>query len=93
MSLVKFTVGTWRRASKYGAAFAGALAIQAVAHASGNEIIVGQLFDQSSAWIEAGRDYAAGAKTYFDLTNSEGGVNGKRIVYVTRNSNGSGKLE
>jgi branched-chain amino acid transport system substrate-binding protein len=89
MSLVKFTVGALKRASIHGAAFAGALAIQAAAHASGNEIVAGQLFDQSQAWIEAGRDYAAGAKTYFDLINSEGGVNGKRIVYVTRNSTGS----
>lgn len=58
-------------------------------HAAGNEIVVGQIFDQSPAWIEAGRDYAAGAKTYFDLINSEGGINGRRIVYLTKDANGS----
>lgn len=58
-------------------------------HAAGNELVVGQIFDQSPAWIEAGRDYAAGAKTYFDLVNSEGGVSGKRIVYLTRDTQGS----
>ena len=59
------------------------------AFAAGNELVVGQLFDQSPAWIEAGRDYAGGAKTYFDVVNSEGGVNGKRIVYVTKDTDGS----
>ena len=92
MSQFKFTVGAWVRGLKPVApiaAFASALAIHSVVHASGNEIVVGQLFDQSPAWIEAGRDYAAGAKTYFDLINSEGGINGKRLVYVTRNSSGN----
>lgn len=50
--------------------------------------MLGQIFDQSPAWIEAGRDYAAGAKTYFDLVNSEGGINGRRIIYLTRDSKG-----
>ena len=92
MSQFKFTVGAWVRGLKPVApiaAFASALAIHSVVHASGNEIVVGQLFDQSPAWIEAGRDYAAGAKTYFDLINSEGGINGKRLVHVTRNSSGN----
>ena len=58
-------------------------------YAAGNEIVVGQIFDQSPAWIEAGRDYAAGAKTYFDLVNSEGGINGRRIIYLTKDSKGT----
>ena len=65
------------------------LGSSAGAFAAGNEIVVGQILDQSPAWIEAGRDYAAGAKTYFDVVNSAGGVNGHRIVYLTRDTNGA----
>ncbi len=65
------------------------LGIHANAVAAGNDIVVGQLLDQSPAWLEAGRDYAAGAKTYFDVVNSTGGVNGRRIVYLTRDTNGT----
>ena len=68
---------------------AAMLAAPAVVYAAGNDIVVGQIFDQSPAWIEAGRDYAAGAKTYFDLINSEGGVSGKRIVYLTKDAKGT----
>lgn len=70
---------------------AGAFALAwaaASAQAGGNEIVVGEIVDQSSNWIEAGRDYAAGAKTYFDQVNSEGGINGHKIVHVIKNSNG-----
>lgn len=59
------------------------------AHAAGNEIVVGQITDQSPAWIEAGRDYAAGAKTYFDLVNSEGGIYGHKIVHVVKDGKGN----
>ena len=59
------------------------------ARAAGNEIVIGEIIDQSPAWIEAGRDYVAGAKTYFDLVNSEGGVNGRKIVHVVKD--GAGK--
>lgn len=58
------------------------------AQAAGNEIVVGEITDQSPAWIEAGRDYIAGAKTYFDLVNSEGGINGKKIVHVVKDAGG-----
>lgn len=58
------------------------------AQAGGNEIVVGEIVDQSPNWIEAGRDYAAGAKTYFDLVNSEGGINGHKIVHIVKNSTG-----
>ena len=82
-------LGARVRALVGASALAAALVMTGTADAAGNEIVVGQIFDQSSAWIEAGRDYAAGAKTYFDLINSGGGVNGKRIVYVSRNSMGA----
>jgi ABC-type branched-subunit amino acid transport system substrate-binding protein len=60
----------------------------AAAHAAGNDIVVGEIIDQSPAWIEAGRDYVAGAKTYFDLVNSEGGINGHKIVHVVKDGKG-----
>jgi len=56
--------------------------------AAGNDIIVGEIIDQSPAWIEAGRDYVAGAKTYFDLVNSEGGINGRKIVHMVKDGGG-----
>jgi len=59
------------------------------AHAAGNDIVIGEIVDQSPAWIEAGRDYIAGAKTYFDLVNSEGGINGHRIVHVIKDGKGN----
>jgi len=67
--------------------FAFAIA-SAGARAAGNEIVVGEIVDQSPAWIEAGRDYVAGAKTYFDLVNSEGGVNGHKIVHLVKDGGG-----
>ena len=65
------------------------LGVQANAAAAGSEVVVGQILNQSQAWVEAGRDYAAGAKTYFDVVNGAGGVNGHRIVYLTRDTNGT----
>lgn len=70
-------------------AFAFSMSHLSRAVAAGNELVVGQILDQSPGWIEAGRDYAAGAKTYFDVVNSEGGVNGRRIVYLTKDTDGS----
>ncbi|HEX4327722.1 MAG TPA: ABC transporter substrate-binding protein [Burkholderiales bacterium] len=69
----------------------GMLALAAAcagARAAGNEIVVGEIVDQSPAWIEAGRDYVAGAKTYFDLVNSEGGINGRKIVHLVKDGGG-----
>ncbi|MDB5803972.1 MAG: hypothetical protein JWN73_1294 [Betaproteobacteria bacterium] len=67
--------------------FAFAIA-SAGARAAGNEIVVGEIVDQSPAWIEAGRDYVAGAKTYFDQVNSEGGINGHKIVHLVKDGGG-----
>jgi len=85
--MTSFTRGGWRRAVVLGAALA-ALLPAATAQAAGNEIVVGEIIDQSPAWMEAGRDYVAGAKTYFDLVNSEGGINGKKIVHVVKDGGG-----
>lgn len=61
---------------------------QAQNKAGGNDIVIGEIIDQSPAWMEAGRDYVAGAKTYFDLVNSEGGINGRKIVHVVKDGGG-----
>ena len=66
---------------------AGAALANAV-QAAGNEIVVGEIIDQSPGWIEAGRDYVAGAKTYFDLVNTEGGINGRKIVHLVKDGKG-----
>lgn len=58
-------------------------------HAAAQDIIVGQVLDQSGLGREISRDYFAGAKVYFDHTNAQGGVNGRRIVQKTRNDEGN----
>ena len=57
--------------------------------ASGNHIVVGQVIDLSGPDAAIKRDYVAGIKTCFDMINSTGGINGRRIQYVVRNDRGS----
>ena len=52
-------------------------------------IVIGQAIDLSSPNAAIGRDYVAGIKTYFDALNAAGGINGKRIRYVTRDDQAS----
>lgn len=52
-------------------------------------IVIGQVIDLSSPNAAIGRDYVAGIKTYFDALNAAGGINGKRIRYVTRDDQAS----
>jgi branched-chain amino acid transport system substrate-binding protein len=52
------------------------------AAAQARELVVGQVVDYSGKFGEATRDYVAGAKVYFDLVNSRGGVNGMRIRHA-----------
>lgn len=55
-------------------------------------IVIGQVIDLSSANAAVGRDYVAGIKTYFDALNAAGGINGKRIRYVTRDDQASAQV-
>jgi ABC-type branched-subunit amino acid transport system substrate-binding protein len=57
--------------------------------APAQDILVGQVLDQSGSARELSRDYFAGAKVYFDYTNSRGGINGRKIALKTRNNEGS----
>ncbi|HTD07051.1 ABC transporter substrate-binding protein [Undibacterium sp.] len=63
----------------YGATFASA---------AEKNIIVGQAIDLSGQNGSIGRDYATGLATYFDSVNAAGGVNGRRIKYLTRDDRG-----
>jgi ABC-type branched-subunit amino acid transport system substrate-binding protein len=61
-------------------AVAAVLACSTVALA--RDLVVGQVVDYSGKFGEASRDYVAGAKTYFDLLNSRGGLNGMKIRFT-----------
>ncbi len=61
-------------------------------HATGNAIVIGQSIDLSGPNESIGRDYVAGIKTYFDMVNSAGGINGRRIHYLTRDDRGQPDL-
>jgi branched-chain amino acid transport system substrate-binding protein len=60
--------------------------------AEATEIVVGQVIDSSPTRLEASRDYVAGAKTWFDHINSQGGVAGKRIRHVVLDGKGDPAL-
>jgi len=60
----------------------------ACAGAADKSIVVGQAIDLSGQNGSIGRDYVSGLATYFDSVNAAGGVNGKRIKYLTRDDRG-----
>ncbi|WP_230411257.1 ABC transporter substrate-binding protein [Collimonas humicola] len=55
-------------------------------------IVVGQAIDLSGPNADLGRDYVAGIKTYFDVLNTKGGINGRRIQYLVRDDRGQADL-
>ncbi|WP_233212719.1 ABC transporter substrate-binding protein [Collimonas sp. PA-H2] len=62
-----------------------------LAHAA-DTIVVGQAIDLSGPNADLGRDYVAGIKTYFDVLNTKGGINGRRIQYLVRDDRGQADL-
>jgi branched-chain amino acid transport system substrate-binding protein len=60
--------------------------------AAADRIVIGQAVDLSGPDASIGRDYVAGIKTYFDMVNSTGGINGKRIQYIARDDRGQAEL-
>jgi ABC-type branched-subunit amino acid transport system substrate-binding protein len=52
------------------------------------DIVVGQVVDYASLDHDMSRDFVAGAKVYFDHVNTQGGINGRRIVHLVRDSDG-----
>lgn len=53
------------------------------------DIVIGQVVDLSGPNTDFGKDYFAGAKTYFDFVNETGGVGGRRIVLRAVDSGGN----
>ena len=51
-------------------------------------LVIAQATDLSGPGADFGRDHSLGAKVYFDHINSSGGVNGRRIVYRSRDTGG-----
>lgn len=70
------------------AAASSLLPVSPTANAAGNTIVIGQAIDLSGPNASIGRDYVAGIKTYFDMLNGAGGINGKRIEYIARDDKG-----
>lgn len=72
--------------------FAALLFVCTASGAADNAIVIGQAIDLSGPDSSLGRDYVAGIKTYFDTINSAGGINGRRIRYLTRDDRGQAEL-
>lgn len=60
----------------------------APAAASSQDLVVGQALGQSGPFADATRDFVAGARTYFDHVNANGGVHGRRIDLRLRDDGG-----
>ena len=71
---------------------AAALCLPLLAEAAPETIVVGQAIDLSGPNADLGRDYVAGIKTYFDVLNAKGGINGRRIQYLVRDDRGQSDL-
>jgi branched-chain amino acid transport system substrate-binding protein len=53
-----------------------------------NEIRIGAITDQNGINADIGRDYLAGARTYFDHVNANGGIRGRKITLIVRDDEG-----
>ena len=53
------------------------------------DLRIGVVLDQNGVNADAGRDYIAGARTWFDHINANGGVNGRRIQVVVKDDEGN----
>lgn len=54
-----------------------------------NTIVIGQIIDLSGPNAAIGRDYVAGITTCFNALNAAGGINGKKIRFITRDDQAS----
>ncbi len=59
-----------------------AVALLATGQAVAQEIKVGGIFDLTGITSDVGKPYAQGVRDYVALTNSKGGVNGKKIKLI-----------
>lgn len=53
------------------------------------DLRIGVVLDQTGVNADAGRDYIAGARTWFDHINANGGVNGRRIQVIVKDDEGN----
>lgn len=53
------------------------------------DIRIGIVLDQNGVNADTGRDYLAGARTWFDHINASGGVNGRRIQVIVKDDEGA----
>jgi branched-chain amino acid transport system substrate-binding protein len=59
-----------------------AVAILATGQAVAQEVKVGGIFDLTGITSDVGKPYAQGVRDYVALTNSKGGINGKKIKLI-----------
>jgi len=59
-----------------------AVAVLATGQAVAQEVKVGGIFDLTGITSDVGKPYAQGVRDYVALTNSKGGVNGKKIKLI-----------
>jgi len=71
--LIRFSCGIWLF-------FAAGLAA--------NEIRIGIVTDQNGINADVSRDYLAGARTYFDHVNANGGIRGRKITLIVKDDEG-----
>ena len=74
------------RASKWQ--LAGVLLLASVAAARGGDLVVMHVAPYSGAGATIAREYAEGARLYFDHVNAQGGVRGSRVRLVARDDAG-----
>lgn len=56
---------------------------------SASDIRLGVVTDQSALGSDLGRDYLAGARTYFDHINAQGGIHGRKITLLVKDDEGA----
>jgi ABC-type branched-subunit amino acid transport system substrate-binding protein len=56
--------------------------------ANAADLRIGMLADEFGINADLGKDYIAGARTYFDHTNAHGGVNGKKLSLIVKDDGG-----
>jgi branched-chain amino acid transport system substrate-binding protein len=59
-----------------------AVAVLATGQAVAQEVKVGGIFDLTGITSDVGKPYAQGVRDYVTLTNSKGGINGKKIKLI-----------
>ena len=67
---------------RFKAALLGLIVLGAMGLAHGQEIKVGGIFDLTGITSDVGKPFAQGIRDYVELTNTGGGINGKKIKLI-----------